>query len=59
MKTGSVPTRQEALLVLAKRVQRLLPCWRDPEKFFEARSEVVAELRRLAVRHANRGEPES
>jgi hypothetical protein len=42
---GSVP---EALEDLARRVARLRPCWRDPERFFEARSEIAAELRRMA-----------
>jgi hypothetical protein len=37
----------ETLLSLARRVQRLLPCWQCPEKFFIERSEIAAELRRI------------
>jgi hypothetical protein len=37
-----------ALEALAGRVARLRPCWTNPEPFFEARSEIVAELRQLA-----------
>ena len=38
----------EALLKLAERVRWLLPNWQRPERFFEARDELAAELRRLA-----------
>lgn len=33
---------------LAAKVERLTPSHRDPERFHEEKSEVVAELRRLA-----------
>ncbi|WP_203330762.1 hypothetical protein, partial [Rhodovastum atsumiense] len=35
-------------LALADRLARLRPDWTHPEAFFEARSDLVAELRRLA-----------
>lgn len=34
---------------LAARLRRLTPCWQDPERFHLAKSELVAELRRMAV----------
>ena len=37
-----------ALLDLAGKVRRLVPSHRDPEAFHEAKSEIEAELRRLA-----------
>lgn len=33
---------------LSRRVGRLWPSWRDPERYFEDRSEIEADLRRLA-----------
>jgi len=33
---------------LIRRVARLRPCWQQPEIFFEARSDLVHDLRRLA-----------
>lgn len=38
---------------LARQVQMLVPCHRDPERFHERKSDIAAELRRLAseVRH--------
>ncbi len=33
---------------LARRLARLRPCWNRPEAFFEARSDLAAELRQLA-----------
>jgi hypothetical protein len=36
------------LLELATRLGRLSPSWRDPERFAAERSELVAQLRRLA-----------
>lgn len=45
--------RGTAILDLARRVERLAPHHRDPERFHLDKSEIVAELRRLAreVRH--------
>jgi hypothetical protein len=42
-----------AILDLARRIERLAPHHRDPERFHEDKSEIVASLRRLAkeVRH--------
>lgn len=37
-----------ALREIAAEVARLLPCWRDPERYFEARSALAERLRRLA-----------
>ncbi|MFP5515449.1 MAG: hypothetical protein ACLGJC_20485 [Alphaproteobacteria bacterium] len=37
------------LLELAARLRRLTPCWNNPERFHEAKSELVADLRRLAA----------
>jgi hypothetical protein len=42
------------LAALARRVGRLAPSHRDPERFHEDKSEIVAELHRLA-REARRG----
>lgn len=36
------------LLELANRLRRLTPCWQNPERFHEAKSELVADLRKLA-----------
>jgi hypothetical protein len=33
---------------IVRRVARLRPCWQQPEWFFEARSDLVHDLRRLA-----------
>jgi hypothetical protein len=38
-----------ALADLAHRVSRLVPSHRDPERFHESKSDIVAELRRLAA----------
>ena len=43
------------LIALAHRVQRLAPDHRDPEKFHEDKSEIVAELRRLVREGRNYG----
>lgn len=41
-------TQHEALADLARRVQRLAPDHRDPERWHCEKSEIAAELRRLA-----------
>lgn len=41
-------TQHEALAALANRVQRLSPDRRDPERYHAEKSEIAAELRRLA-----------
>ena len=33
---------------LAHNLERLRPCWRDPGRYFEARAELVHQLRSLA-----------
>lgn len=38
----------ERLHRLSRRIGRLHPDWRNPEAFFEERSELEAELRRVA-----------
>lgn len=38
----------DALNELAGRLRRLTPCWQNPERFHVAKSELVADLRRLA-----------
>jgi hypothetical protein len=40
---------------LASRLARLRPCWQRPEAFFEARSDLAAERRRMA----RQGPPEA
>jgi hypothetical protein len=45
---GHAGTTPAALVDLANRVRRLVPSHRDPEAFHEAKSEIEAELRRLA-----------
>ena len=52
---GHAVTAEEALVELANRVRRLVPSHRDPEAFHEAKSEIEAELRRLA----QKGRPEA
>lgn len=42
------PSLPDRLRDLAHEVQRLSPSHRDPERFHEDKSEIVAELRRLA-----------
>lgn len=37
-----------ALRTIARDVSRLRPDWRDPERYFEHREEIVRDLRRLA-----------
>ncbi|MDG4670890.1 hypothetical protein P9A16_07130 [Shinella sp. 838] len=37
------------LHALADRLERLAPSHRDPHRYFEEKSEIVAELRRLAT----------
>ena len=41
-------TQREALTDLARRVQRLSPDRRDPERYHAEKSEIAAELRRIA-----------
>ncbi|MGO7439725.1 hypothetical protein ACC684_10975 [Rhizobium ruizarguesonis] len=36
---------------IADRLERLAPSHRDPHRYFEEKSEMVAELRRLAAGH--------
>jgi hypothetical protein len=38
----------KALNDLAARLRRLTPSWQNPERFHEAKSELIADLRRLA-----------
>ncbi|KAA0582704.1 hypothetical protein [Azospirillum sp. Sh1] len=38
----------DALNELATRLRRLTPSWQNPERFHEAKSELIADLRRLA-----------
>lgn len=38
----------ERLRTLSRRLGRLTPNWRDPEAFYEERSEIEHELRRVA-----------
>ena len=40
---------------LIRRVARLRPCWTRPEAFFEERSDLVHDLRRLARQGASEG----
>jgi hypothetical protein len=42
------PDQPPSLDEVVRRLQRLRPCWQRPESFFEARSELVHDLRRLA-----------
>lgn len=46
--TSDRADRRQCLEDAAARLSRLRPDWRDPERFFEVRSELVAELRRIA-----------
>ena len=38
----------ERLVMLARAIGRLAPDWRDPERYYETRSELAEEARRLA-----------
>ncbi len=38
----------ERLATLAREISRLAPNWQQPERFFEARSELAEEARKLA-----------
>ncbi|MHB1527775.1 MAG: hypothetical protein ACYCZN_16190 [Candidatus Dormibacteria bacterium] len=38
----------ERLTELARQIGRLLPDWRDPERYYERRSEIVSEIRSVA-----------
>jgi hypothetical protein len=42
------PSELPDLDELARRVAQLRPCWTRPETFFEARSDIVHDLRQLA-----------
>lgn len=44
------PDDRGSLTALADRVRRLSPCHRDPERFHLDKSEIEADLRRLANR---------
>ncbi len=44
---------QHPLAELAQRIGRLRPDWQNPERFFEARSEIAAELRRIAYQQSS------
>ncbi len=46
-------SHETPLLDLARRVGNLRPDWQRPERFYEARSELAAELRRLASTQTN------
>jgi hypothetical protein len=46
--TPARPATSERITALASRVRRLSPDRRHPERFHEEKSEVVAELRRIA-----------
>ena len=39
----------ERLATLAREIGRLAPDWRDPERYYEMRSELAEEARRLAA----------
>jgi hypothetical protein len=41
-------TPAERLATLAREIGRLAPNWRDPERYFETRSELAEKARRLA-----------
>ena len=42
------PSPAERLATLAREIGRLTPDWQQPERFFETRSELAEEARRLA-----------
>ena len=42
-------SQRDALADIADRLARLAPCHRDPERFHEEKSELVAALRALAA----------
>jgi hypothetical protein len=48
VRSSATASAAEALEALAGRVARLRPCWQQPAAFFEARSDLAAELRQLA-----------
>lgn len=50
----AAPSIGSRLGELSRRVGRLSPSWRDPEKYFEDRDEIERELRRMA-REVERG----
>lgn len=39
---------------IIRRLERLAPCHRNPDRYFEEKSELVAALRRLAAANDNR-----
>ncbi len=44
----SVLTPAEQLANLARGLERLRPCWRDPRRYFDARAQLAHRLRSLA-----------
>ena len=42
------PSPADAARHLAEMAEKLSPCWQQPERFFEAKSVLVAACRRLA-----------
>ena len=46
--TGGEREPAERLAELARQIGRLAPDWRDPERYYERRSELAEEARRLA-----------
>lgn len=47
--SASTPALAERLTELANQVRRLSPDWTRPERFYERRSEIAGELRRVAA----------
>jgi hypothetical protein len=41
-------SQPQTIMALARRIGRLSPDWRNPERYFENRSEIERDLRRLA-----------
>jgi len=52
-------TLSAQLMDIASRLSRLAPSHRDPHHFHEMKSELVAELRRLAAANDNRKQREA
>ena len=46
--TGGDREPAQRLVELARAIGRLAPDWRDPERFYELRSELAAEARKIA-----------
>jgi hypothetical protein len=52
-KSNERPTVEKQLYQIARQVGRIRPDWQNPERFFEERSDLETELRKIARQVSN------